>query len=391
MDLKIIQKGNKFFELYDKDNNQYSLFFRESKNKTPSFTICLIQEVSPSKSICYKKTFLLEEFNLIVKDYKSYDSINLIITDLVADIMSQNIEIHHMDESTKSINILLNSTFPINFQMNKVHEIFEFNEILKRAKDKIIQTNNMKNKINMLSNNIRKCDEVNKNNDVKIQNLKNVTTRLFNLFNNYKNNMNKNNYPPEDIMLTLTKEERYRILGIQSDIVHAVNELFYISRWLSSEKVTKLNLLFKGAFINFDAVAFHSQYDNIVPCLILIETTSGARFGGFTNKTWKGENEYKKDNTAFLFSLDFLEKYPIHPQCIDNAILAKTQYLFSFGKGDLIIYGSCNRFICKSDFPVSYICQNRNVDPKYRLTKYNHEFVVKDLEVYLVEFTMKNY
>ena len=190
-------------------------------------------------------------------------------------------------------------------------------------------------------------------------------------------------------MLTKTKEERYRILGIKSDIVHTLNELFYISRWLSSEKVTKLDLLFKGPNSNFDATSFHLGFDNIVPCLILIETTNGIRFGGFTNRTWKGENEYKSDNTAFLFSLNFLEKYPINQHCAGTAILAKTQYLCAFGKGDLVIFDHCNKCYCKSDFPNSYMCQNIQGNPKLRLTNYNRDFIVKDYEVFLVSFTMK--
>ena len=191
------------------------------------------------------------------------------------------------------------------------------------------------------------------------------------------------------MMLNMTKEERYQILGIKSDIVHTVNEVLFISRCLSREKATKLDLRFKGPYNDFDATRYHSEYDNVVPCLILIETVEGGRFGGFTNNTWKGENEYKRDETAFLFSLDFLEKYPIRPECVRNAILAKTQYFFQFGLGDLIIYSHCNKYICKSDFPKSYMCQNPNCNPKNRLTRYRESFVVRDLEIFLVSFRTK--
>ena len=391
---KIKQKGNKYFELLDNNNNQYRLYFRSSKNRTPSFSICIIHEVSSSKSISYKKTFLLDEYNQYVKDYKVYDNIDTIQNELMSNIINNNIQINQIDDTTILINILFNNNFQLSFKMFKVHEIYESNIILKRTKEQMLQANNVKNKFDSLNNNLQKCDEVNKNNDIKLQKLKDKATKLYNMFmNRNKNqipNINNNNYPSEDIMLTMTKEERYRILGIKSDIVHTVNELLYISRWLSSEKVTKLDLLFKGPHNNFDATAFHSQYDNIVPCLILIEAANGGRFGGFTNQTWKGENEYKRDNTAFLFSLDFLEKYPVNPERANTAILAKTQHLFTFGKGDLIIYDHCNKFICKSDFPNSYICTNRQTNPKYRLTRYNHEFIVKDVEVFLVSFTMKN-
>lgn len=394
MNESVVQKGKKYLEIWDKNNNQYRIFLRTSKNKTPSFCICIIHEISPSKSISYKKTFLLEEFNQYVKDYKKFENIDSIQNEIISNITSNNIQIKQLDDFTLLINILLNNTFQLTFKMLKNHEILESNEIIKRAKEQMLETNNLKNKFDLIFNKLNKCEEVNKNNDIKIQDLKDKTTKLFNMFKNRIQNplpMPNNNNIPEDIMLNMTKEERYRILGIKSDIVHTLNELLYISRWLSSEKVTKLDLLYKGPYYNFDSLAYHSKYDNIVPCLILVETSIGCRFGGFTNKTWKGENEYKKDPTAFLFSLDFLEKYPIHPERAGTAILAKTQYLFSFGKGDLIIYDHCNKVICKSDFPNTFVCQNRQVNPKLRLTRYNHEFIVRDLEVFLVSFTMKNY
>ena len=388
MNIKITQKGNKYFELYDNENNnQYRLFFRTSKNQTPTFCICLIHEVSPSKSISYKKTFVLDEFNEYVKGYKLYDNIELIQNELIANIMNCNIQISQFDNLNKIINILLDNSFQLSFKLMKVHEIVESNNLLVKVKQQQIEANKIKHKFGILSNDLQKCEEVNKNNDIKVQNLKDLTTRLYNLFNNRP--IPNNNFPTEDIMLTKTKEERYRILGIKSDIVHTLNELFYISRWLSSEKVTKLDLLFKGPNSNFDATSFHLGFDNIVPCLILIETTNGIRFGGFTNRTWKGENEYKSDNTAFLFSLNFLEKYPINQHCAGTAILAKTQYLCAFGKGDLVIFDHCNKCYCKSDFPNSYMCQNIQGNPKLRLTNYNRDFIVKDYEVFLVSFTMK--
>ena len=420
MNIKVVQKRKRYFELNDQDNNQYRIFFKTSQNNTPSFSICIIHDVSPSKSISYKKTFLLDEFNQYTKNYKQYDNIDKIQNELMANILNRNIQISHIDNRTKLVNFLLNNNFKLSFTVFKVHEIIESNKLIAKTKEQIIETNNLMNKYGIMSNYLQKCEEVNKNNEIRLKNLKDITTKLFHLFNNQNQisninnqnqipninnqnqipninnqtqipNININNYPSEDLMLKKPKEERYRILGIKSDIVHTVKEILYISHWLSSEKVTKLDLLFKGPNSNFDATTFHSQFDNIVPCLILIETTTGSRFGGFTNKTWKGENEYKNDNTAFLFSLDFLEKYPINPQFIGTAILAKTQYLCGFGKGDLIIYDHCNKFLCKSDFPNTYICNNMQVNQRLRLTNYNHDFLVKDFEVFLVSFTTKKF
>ena len=402
MKINVEQKDRKYFEVVDKNNINYRIFLRTSQNQTPSFSLCIIEEISPTKSISYKKTFLVDEFNYYVEGYKKFDNVEDIQNELISNIMKGFIEITQLNETTKIVKILLNNTFQFSAKIGKVHEILESNEIKQLTKNSFNQFNYSKTKISKVSNNLQKCEEDNKINDRNLNNLKNQASKLFDLFQQFKTRQKQkqvqpvprqipNQGPSEEVMLTLTKEERYRILGIKSDIVHTLNELFYISRWLSPEKATKLDLLFKGPYYHFDTVIFHSAYDNIVPCLILVEANNGARFGGFTNKTWKGENEYKKDPTAFLFSLDFLEKYPIRQDSVNNAIFAKTDFFFTFGKGDLIIYNQCNKRYCKSEFPRSYICQTNQGKPEHRLTKYCSDFLVTDLEMFLVSFNTKDY
>ena len=354
-------------------------------------------------SFSYKKTFLVEEFNYYVEGYKKFDNIEDIQNELISNIMKGCIKINQLNETTKLVKIILNNSFQFSVKLPKVHEILESNEFTEINKKPIRETNFLKQNFSRLSNNLQKCDEENKNNEINLNNLKNKASKLFDLFQQFKKNQNQIQNPPpipkpmnnqgpsEEVMLTLTKEERYRILGIKSDIVHTLNELMYLSHWLSPEKATKLDLLFKGPYDNYSAVTFHSTYDNIVPCLILVEAHNGARFGGFTNQTWKGEYVYKKDNTAFLFSLNYLEKYPIRQDSIGNAIFVQSSFLFTFGKGDLIIYDQCHKKYCKSEFPRSYMCQTNQGNPSHRLTKYTAEFYVKDLEVFLVSFDTMDY
>ena len=386
MNINVEQKDEKYFSFIDNDNNNFRIFLRSNKNKTPSFSLCVIEEISSTKSICYKKTFLVEEFNYYVEGYKKFENIEDIQQELISNIKKGCIQINQLDESTKLVKIILNNSFQLSIKLNKVHIIFESNDIERISKQQVEEINFTKNMISKISSNLQKCEEDNKNNDVNLNNLKNKASKLYDIFYQFKKNQKSqipkqinNQGPSEEVMLTLTKEERYRILGIKSDIVHTLQELFYLSRCLSQEKATKLDLLFKGPYQNFSAIIYHSSLDNIVPCLILVETDKGARFGGFTNQTWKGENIYKKDPTAFIFSLNYLEKYPVRQDCVSNAIFVKSDYLFNFGKGDLIIYDQCNRKYCKSEFPRSYMCLNNQVDPRYRLTKYYNEFIVKDL------------
>ena len=156
MSIKVAPKGNKYFELYDTDNNnQYRIFFRTSKNPNPTFSITLIHEVSPSKSILYRKSFLLEEFNAHVKGFKQYDNIDVIQNDLISNIMNCNIQIKEINNIQKLINILLDNCFQLSFQVFKVHEIIETNNILIKVKQQEKETNNIKNKYGILTNNLQ--------------------------------------------------------------------------------------------------------------------------------------------------------------------------------------------------------------------------------------------
>ena len=96
------QKDTKYFSLIDNINNQYRLYLRTSKNKTPSFSLCIVEEITPIKSISYKKTFLIEEFNYYVEGYKKFDNIGDIHNELMSNIMKRCIEINQLTETTKS-------------------------------------------------------------------------------------------------------------------------------------------------------------------------------------------------------------------------------------------------------------------------------------------------
>jgi hypothetical protein len=65
-------------------------------------------------------------------------------------------------------------------------------------------------------------------------------------------------------------------------------------------------LLYRGSRHGFGASQFHEKCDNEKNILILIETTKGFIFGGFTPIAWESANGiYKPDSSekSFLFSL----------------------------------------------------------------------------------------
>ena len=384
-------KSKNFYKYIDNNNQKiYYLYLRESRNQFNSFCFTILLKKSNLFYDCYKITFVLDTINQYIK-YKKFESINSIFKELGNLISTGKILISIKKE--KEINIIFytegNNTFSFNldFMTEYMDADIQNNEELvsKLELDVKDHTNNinktekkyeeLENKINQLNismNEILQKIEKEKE-ERKMNNMNN--SYMNNQIMNYGNTYNKRN----------EEEEIYKLLGIHSSIIRYKEEIELISLWLSRERAIKLEQIFVGSLDFFDSNYFHIKCDNAVPTLTLIETIKGNRFGGFTNQTWKGTFEFKKDNTAFIFSLDRREKYPINNNCINNAILCKTQYLSSFGRGDILLFDKCNKMLNKCDFPSSY--GNNNCKP-YALTNGEPNFVVKEIEVYVVDFDL---
>ena len=99
-----------------------------------------------------------------------------------------------------------------------------------------------------------------------------------------------------------------------SVIIDNILELNFLSnkfRLIYPGKNVIYNLLYRKSRDSDRAFAFHSKCDKIRGTLILIKTENGLKFGGYTNETWEGNNIIKKDNTAFIFSLNNNKAYDI--------------------------------------------------------------------------------
>ena len=164
MNVNVEPKDKKYFDIIDSKNNNYRIFLRTSQNKTPSFSLCVVEEISTIKSISYKKTFLVEEFNYYVEGYKKFNDVEEIQNELMSNISKGCIEIIQLNETTKLVKIILNNSFQLAVKLPKVHEILESNEIANINKKSLNETNYLRNKISGLSNKLQKCEEENKNN-----------------------------------------------------------------------------------------------------------------------------------------------------------------------------------------------------------------------------------
>ena len=126
---------------------------------------------------------------------------------------------------------------------------------------------------------------------------------------------------------------------------------------------------------------FFSKVGNKCPTIVLIKSKAGFKFGGYTTNTWTGTG-YKKDELAFLFSIDNKKKYQIskinsaHAICINSGS-------FAFGGGhDLSIFEQFKSNTSHySNFPTTYSGGDIT-----ELTGGQYNFIISECEIYYVEF-----
>ena len=166
---------------------------------------------------------------------------------------------------------------------------------------------------------------------------------------------------------------------VKGDIIHNTDELELLTRKInkSNQRLT-LNLLYKASADSDEASVFHAKCDNARSTLVLVETDKGRRFGGFTTVSWDGDCIDKKDEDAFIFSLDKMMIYENIPG--EDAIGCYPK----FGP----IFLGCQIRIYDKAFEKGGTTYekglNFNTEEDYELTGGERAFKVREIEVYEV-------
>ena len=182
----------------------------------------------------------------------------------------------------------------------------------------------------------------------------------------------------EDQMLTI-QDTRLEI--VRGDIIENAVELELLSRKICKKrKKVILNLLYKAKVDSDKAEAFHSKCDFARSTLVLVKSANGKRFGGYTTCDWRGNNIEKKDENAFVFSLDKMKIYDIIPG--EDAIGCYPKYGPVFLGCQIRIY---DEFFTNGGTTFEKGL-NYNTEEDFELTGGLKKFDVKDIDVYSVEF-----
>ena len=174
-------------------------------------------------------------------------------------------------------------------------------------------------------------------------------------------------------------EEEPEQICVKGDIIHNAQELELITRKInkSNKKIT-LNLIYKATVDSDKAQAFHNKCDKAQSTLVLIETNRGKRFGGFTSCSWDGECLEKKDENAFIFSLNKMLTYDNIKG--EDAIGCYPKFGPIFMGCQIRIYD--NAFVKGGTTFEKGL--NFDTQEDYELTGGEREFGVKEIEVYEV-------
>lgn len=284
--------------------------------------------------------------------------------------------------------------------------LFNKLEILKRNTNEILQnTNELENENNKLIDMVEKVEEemdlsvpikpINPSQSLNIapplpqQNQNINTNNSINMNKFLKNQKIENNPPsfsqknPSNIQpKPVQKKPQFKKLknGIISNIIKNEGELALVTQRIQSNlnKSIVYNNLFFSKIDGDKASTFHQKCDKAKRTLTLIMDNDGNRFGGFTMRSWTGTNIQKKDEKAFIFSVDKNKIYPVLPD--EVAIGCYPNFGPIFFGCQIRVY---DNFFKKGGS--TYLKGlNFATDEDYELTNGKQMYGIKELEVYEV-------
>ena len=144
-------------------------------------------------------------------------------------------------------------------------------------------------------------------------------------------------------------------------------------------------LIYRASQDGFEAISFHTKCDRKPNTLIIIKSTNGNVFGGYTEETWNHSNKYKADPNSFIFSLINKTNKPIKMKSAENVIDCDQRYGPVFGFNDFRIADKSNSNLESfSNLGSSYIHPDYTKGSKearsFLAGSYN--FQVAEMEVY---------
>lgn len=357
-------------------NKKYILEFAKSENNKK-----IIFKITKNHNVINNYFLLIldeEEFQNLNPIFKIYQNIKEIYS-LLIDIL--NDKKYNLIEKEKEITLIMK------FNIYKGKEIdIEFN-----LKEKIIKKEDMIDKLYLLVNNLMEDNKLLKDEFTKKNNeLNNEIIHLKEELKNKDKEIINIKDELEKIKKEILKEKiSFKNFFNDSTIIKKNEEKSNLISWISEKgKIKDIKILYRATRDGDNYKSFYNKCSNKGPTLSLIKTKSGRRFGGFSLAEWSDKIGIKrlKDNNAFLYSLDNMEKYNILKP--ELAICCYSDH------SSFLTYGN-NADSCGIYF-YDYFLQNKNGNENQKSRVYNvtsdyclsgeNTFNVEEVEVFSVTF-----
>lgn len=230
----------------------------------------------------------------------------------------------------------------------KIDDYFKFCKDINKVYDFILQLKNNKALSIMKENdNLMLCLHISQplENIIKITLNKSIVNNKSIILSLHE----KNNQLKEKIKILEEKfendYEKIRIRLIKKDIKGYSENLLFIEKEIEKQlkkNVISYDLLYKATKDGDKSENFHSKCDNVENTIVIIKTTAGKIFGGFTTKLWN-HSGLVKDPLAFVFSINNQKIYNIVDNINgENAIYCHNSYGPCFGyQTDFGLYSGC--------------------------------------------------
>ena len=387
----------KEYQIQGEDNQIYDLKIFQTQ-KSISFYVKEKSELNEKK---YKKEIILEEFYNINKFFRQYLSLEELFNNLFKNLKNTEITLSENNNQIK-----LGLIIECRGDKEEIYFILEQDQT----------------EIDNLIFNL--CEEIK-----KLQIQKTLNENIIKEYNEIKNNLDNNN-KKKFLFFPLTNFEKFFILWIVIQIIIFIymkneinrlknniiklkipsnnnnkiinskiidnDELYLIEdeiQKIYNKNISKYELLFRASKDGFRATDFHNKCDGENNTLILVKTTNGRRFGGFTDFPWNNKNINRNGEKEFTFSLDNEKVYNFEAN--NNNIYNNVNSNSNWegpnfgGKYGFKLCDSCDTYSSSQDYSYSYSYDynyNRYQNNKNYGLAENSNFLVKDYEVFKIYF-----
>ena len=347
-------------DLKDKEKytfNEYNLIVGLHEEK-----IILICE-NNENSFQVSKTY--EEITKDIPNFKASENINSIYILLNRLFKSNKYQIKNEDENKLKIIVKIKDMLG----NDENHEII----LNQKELDVNSKMESMKKTIKILE---KKVEELTKENNEIKKNVEKLTKE------------NDDNKKKIDILYNLYGNNSFIFQSdkIDSMILKNKNEIDFVLEEIEKKigKKNNIKLIYRATRDSDLSSQFHSKCDNIQNTIMIVKTSGGYKFGGFTSTGWKNEKgKYISDSNAFCFSINLHKIYNIinpnramYNQSTDGSP--------SFGGSSNYIFRITEKFLNNDRNFVDKMKDYGGEIKEYEINGGNYNFKVDELEVFQI-------